>query len=866
MSHAEAQRAARLALGGMEQTKELHRDARSFNWLDDARRDVAYAGRLIRRTPVFSLTVALSLAIGIGATTAIFTIANGLLLRTAPGVADPDSLVDISRTNGQFGVNPIWYPNYQDIRSRAAALDGVFAYGVNIQPIALQGGGSTAGAEAVFGSVVTVNYFSVLGVTPAVGRVFDAGDSEELGASQIAVLSHECWTRRFSKDPAVVGRTIRLNDQPFTVVGVAAERFRGTTLLAPDLWIPSGARPFTDSARSARFMAGGSLVGGRLKNGVSMSEAAAEIDGIGRALERDYPEDNRGAGLRLSGSSPIPAGLRLVAAGFLAFLMGLVSVVLVIACANVAGVLLARAAARRREIAVRLAMGVGRSRLIRQLLTETVLLFAAGGAAGLWLARVFTTFLFSLLPAATVPINIELPLDVRVAAFAIGVSLVAAVLSGLAPALQASSVDVVVALKDDVQGPSDRLRLRSAFVVAQVAFSILLVVVAGLLGRALTRTSAAAQGLDFRGVEAASVDLTLGGYTAVSGPVFASELLNRVRELPGVESASLAIASPAGAGGIGLSVAIPGLVPPNGEPFFRVTGNVVESGYLATLGIPLVAGRDFDLSDRTGSLPVAMVSESAARRFWPGTPVEDVVGQSIATRLAFEVVSTSVKRPGAIESPKPAMLATSRVVIGVARDVGVGDAAARPYVYLPFQQQYMPAVTVLARTTSNRRIGGDLRALVATMNPRLPVLSAGPLEQDGPVITQLRVAAAVSGSVGLVGLLLAGIGIYGVTAYTVARRTREIGIRVALGARRADVVRMILRQGLILVGVGSAIGMTLALASGRLLIRLLYGVSPLDPLTLATAILILGSVGLMASIVPARRATRINPVDALRHD
>jgi predicted permease len=523
---ADARRAATLELGRVETVKDSVRDVRAGAFADTLALDVRYAVRLLQRDPVFALTAALSLAIGIGATTAVFTAANGLLFRTAPGVADPDRVVDVTRTNGQFGVNLISGPNYQDIRARTTTLEGVYAYRPSLVPVNVEGAGATGGGEPAFGNVVSTNYFTVLGVRAAIGRVFEARENDQLGADPIVVLSHQFWTRRFNADPAIVGQTVRLNTYPYSVIGVAREGFLGTTVIAPDLWVPSGARPFTDGGVNVRFAAA-ALVGGRLKPNVSRAQAAAEIDAIGRALEQEYPDENRGYGLSVSASSPIPAGLRLVAAGFLALLLAIVSLVLVIACANVAGVLLARGTIRRREIAVRLAMGVGRWRLVRQLLTETLLLFVLGGAAGLLLAREMLWLLLRALPSFAVPVNLSLPLDVRVVAFTTGVSLVAAVLSGLAPALHASKVDVVSALKQDVQGPSDRLRLRSAFVVAQVAFSILLVVIAGLLVRALDRTSSVDQGFDPHGVEVTSLDLTTGGYTSVTGSLFAGELVER---------------------------------------------------------------------------------------------------------------------------------------------------------------------------------------------------------------------------------------------------------------------------------------------------------------------------------------------------
>jgi len=609
------------------------------------------------------------------------------------------------------------------------------------------------------------------------------------------------------------------------------------------------------------------MVGARLKRGVARAQASAEIEGIGRALEREYPNEDRGYGLGVSASSPIPSGLRLALAGFLGLLLAIVSLVLVIACTNVASVLLARAAARRREIAVRLAIGVGRWRLMRQLLTESLLLFLIGGAAGILLARAMLMLLLSTLPAISVPVNLSLPLDARVVAFSLSVSLVAAVLSGLTPALHASKVDVVSALKDDVQGPTDRLRLRSAFVVGQVAFSILLVVVAGLLLRALNRTASIDFGFDPNGVEVAELELHLGGYSTPTGRQFAAELLNRLRATPGVSDATLGFSPPSLGGGMGLGVTVPGVAPSDGLPFIMASGNVVEPGFFSTMRIPLVAGRDFNEVDREGAELTAIVSESAVRRFWPGKRNDEVLGQSLTTSGGVELVRPNTQ-PADPASPA-ARLQKSRTVIGVVGDIGAAgpNQSRRPFVYLPFRQQFSDQVAIIARSTNGRRLGSEIRALVSEMNPRLPVMSTRSLtEQDGPVETQLRVAAAVSGSVGLVGLLLASIGIYGVAAYTVARRTREIGIRMAMGAQRTDVLRMILRQGMALVALGSVIGLVMAAAAGRLLRGLLFGVPPIDPLTFAGAIALFAIIGLTACYIPARRATLVNAIDALRYE
>jgi putative ABC transport system permease protein len=818
--------------------------------VDRIAQDLRYAVRLLRRNPLFALTAVLSLAVGIGANTTIFTIANALLFRAPAGVTEPDRLVDIGRSQNRQGFDTNSYPNYLDIRKRNTVFSGVYAYRIEPQPMSL---GGPDGAERVFGLLATNNYFDVLGARPRAGRLFRTDDSEEPGANPIAVLSHRLWMRRFNGDPAIVGRTIVLNGHPFIVVGVAGDGFQGTSVLSPDLFVPmnmlEAAMPRTSGGSLLTSRASVWLVmGARLKPGLSIRQAQAELEVLGAMLEREFPSDNRGKGLRVLAPSPIP-GQSGPVGGFMALLMGIVALVLVIACANVAGVLIARATARRREIAVRLAIGAGRARLISQLLTETTMLFALGGAAGLVLARVMTTLLVSLLPTLPFPLDVSLALDARVIAFTVALSLAAAVLSGLVPALQASKTNVLPALKDEGPAGSGRPRARNVFVVAQVALSLLLVVAAGLLVRALSHAASLDPGFDPRGVELASVDFSLGGYTEATGRAFARDLIGRVRQLPGVQSATLSRMLPLGYSRMGLGgVTIPGAPPPPGGRWSpEVEWNIVEPGYFATLRTPLLRGRDFDDRDRERAQDAVIVNETAARMFWPGL---EALGRAIVQETERGQFRTLT-------------------VVGVARDAksrSLSDPPA-PYLYVPLQQQYSPRITIVARTADGRRIAGELRKLLASMDPNLPIVASQTLDDYTAIgLVPQRVAASVAGSLGLVGLLLASMGIYGVTAYMVARRTREIGIRVALGAQRGDVVRMVLRQGMTLAGVGVLIGLMLAAGASQLLATLLFGVPPIDPVTFIGSTLLFVAIGLAACLVPARRAIRINAMEALRYE
>jgi predicted permease len=818
------------------------------SWLQDLR----YAVRLLRRNPLFALTAVLSLAIGIGANTTIFTIANALLFKPPLGVADASRLVDVGRSQDGQGFDNGSYSNYLDIRARNTVFSGIYAYRLGPEPMSLRG---KDGAERIYGEMVSTNYFNVLGTPPHIGRLFTSDDSEQPAATPLAVLSHRFWMRRFNGDPAIVGQTLVLNGRPFMVIGVTPEGFHGTTVLTSDLWVPvnmvgelaSRLPPAILTSRESAWL----VMGARLKPGVTVGQAQAELANIGRALEQEFPDANRGKGLRVVASSPVPGDGAPVAA-FMAVLMAIVMLVLAIACANVAGVLLARATTRRREIAVRLAIGAGRGRLIRQMLVESTLLFLIGGSGGLVLARLMTGALLSLLPAVPLPIDVTLALDGRAVVFTLTLSLVAAILSGLAPAFHASRAEVVGALKSDTQGGPERIWLRHAFVVSQVALSIVLVVGAGLFARALQRASEIDPGFDPHGVELATLDLSLGGYTADTGRVFARELIRRVRETPGVQAAALSAVMPLGDRGIGLGgLAVPGVELRNGRRFFDVDWNVITPGYFATMKMALLTGRDFSDADREGTPSVVIVNETAARQWWPR---QDALGKTL------------LQENGRPDAPDAVRTLT---VVGVARDSKYRNLGEdpRPFVYVPIQQQYMSRTVIAARSAHGQRLAGQLRALLASMNPNLPIVQALTFDAYSQLgLLPQRIAASVAGSLGLVGVLLAAIGIYGVTAYMVSSRTREIGIRMALGAERASVVRMVLRQGLTLTMIGAAIGLAVAAAASRLLGSLLFGVGATDPLTFIGSTLLFFVVGAAACYVPARRATAIGAMDALRHD
>jgi predicted permease len=818
-----------------------YRDPRVFRWLGDARQDVTHAVRLLRRAPLFTFTAALSLAIGIGANTAIFAVANALVFRAPDGVVDARTLVDIGTLRGDGGLNPISFPTYLEIRRRTTTLSDVFAQGMFPAVMSL-GAPPPATAEPVVGHSVTLEFFAVLRAVPAAGRFFDGRDGGRGRPGAVVVLSHGFWARRFNQNRDAIGQSLRINGRAFTIVGVAARGFQGTGVTRPDLWLPLGA----DGNNP-----GSVIAGGRLKPGVPVGEAAAELATIGSTLERESGTARQAPPLHVLPLSRA-AGNRNLVFGFAGVLMIIVSIVLAVACANVAAILLTRAVGRSREMALRTALGARRSRLVRQLLTETVVLFLVGGVLGIWLAAAMA-FLVPLLPALPMPVWIPLTLDGRVMAFTATLSLLAAIVSGVAPAFKGSKADPVTSLKDDSHSSARGSRLRSAFVVGQVALSLVLVVMAGLFVRAMRHAGSADPGFDPRGVDIATLDLSMARYDDSSRPAFWRDTIRTVRELPDVETASLARVLPGGFEGIGL-----GGISPAGSPSegFSPAWNIVDTGYFATLRIPLLAGRDFSDADTAGAPPVVIVSEGVARRFWPG---ETAIGKHV--------------RVPALAGRGPWGTRTA-LVIGVARDVkssSLVDGLASAFVYLPLQQNDTPIMSVtmsiLARSRQGRAIAAELRSLVARLDPQLVIVASQTAEESVALgLAPQRILSIVTGGLGTVGLFLAAVGIYGVTAFAVVRRSRELGIRMALGARGREIVGMLLRQGLSLTILGTAIGLLLSAGISQVLSVFLYGLPALHLPTFAGTALLFMLVGLTASYIPAYRVVRLDPLRALRHE
>jgi predicted permease len=824
--------------------------------------DLRYGVRMLRARPGFTAVAVFCLALGIGANTATFGLINAALFRPLP-VAEPDRLVGLSRTNDE----PITYPDYTFLRDSNNVLSGL-AVDTDRQ---LSFGNGTR-SEIVFGSLVSGNYFDVLGIKPFLGRAFLPEEDRTPGTHPVVIISHNFWRGRFDSDPNVIGRTVVLNNHPFTCIGVAPAGFDG--LSAPmkiNLWMPvmmykqarsSGPIAFEDLLNDRQFPFFGTI--GRLKPGVSLAQAQTALELLNRQNELANPlpatqthNPNRDRSLRLAHpQGGFSGGTRQIAETASKLLSAIVVTILLIACANVANLLLARASTRRKEIAVRLALGASRLRLIRQLLTESVLLALLGAGAGLLMAYWINQLLMAFKPPFPPPFtfSLDLYLDARTIGFALLLALITSVLFGLAPALQASKPDMVPALKDEsgAEGRRQRrLNLRDALVIAQVALSLVLLIGAGLFIRSLRHAQQIDLGFEQDKVLQISVDLKLNGYTEAAGREFYRQIIERLEGLPGVQSASVTNLQPLGFIGLGSSIQPEDReIPLNERP--RAGYFAVGQRYFETIGTPLVRGRDFTAQDGAASPSVAIISEGLARRLWPET--KDI-GEAVGKRLRMTTLKTATCE-----------------VIGIAKDSknsGFSPLDGPPplSLYRPFAQDYSAFASLMVRTNSDPR---DLipiaRREVAALDQNLPSNTQPLTENLGLILWPARTGAAVLSIFGLLGLVLAAIGIYGVMSYMVARRTREIGVRMALGAQAGDVLKLVVSQGVRLALIGVALGLALAFALTRLIRSLLYGVGPTDPATFAGVALFLISVALAACYLPARRATRVDPLAALRHE
>jgi predicted permease len=811
--------------------------------------DLRYGLRMLWKTPGFTLVAVISLAFGIGLNTAIFSIVNVILIRPVPIVKDQGGVVWLRA--------PVSYPDYVDYKDKTQSFEGMAAVtGTSEFSLA-----QTGEPELITGEYVTENYFDVLKVGALKGRSFSKDEGQT--PTPVVVLSEHLWRTRFNSSPAIVGEKISLNGLGFTVVGVAPGDFIGTEVgLNRELWVPLSMQPVLNPPEASRSVDPPSdrfherdshwlAVFARLKPGVSREQAGTELTNVARNVAEAYrgkvsPETLRSVQLlRMSGGmDPRDQEEALPLAGIV---MAVVALVLLIACANIASLLLARGAVRRRETAIRQALGATRPRLVRQWLTESVLLGMAGGGLGLLLALWANQLLISYLQNTPLA-SLELGLDWWVLAFALGVSVTTGIVFGLAPALQASRLDIVTALKseDAQRAGSRRSRLRAAFVTAQVTLSVVLLVAAGLFIRSLQSANTIDPG--FRVERALTVPINLGllRYKETEGENFYRNLLTRVEAQPGVERASLVRFAQLGFSFAQFQVFAEGRSRGKTDEGTSTGFNVVGPNYFKTMEAPLVRGRDFADTDRKGAPGVLALNETLANTLWPG---EDALGKRVS-----------------VSGPDGPFLE----VIAVARDGkyrSLGEAP-HPYIYQPLLQSYDPKMTLIVRTSGEpRSVAATVREQLRALDANLPVAGVKTLrDQLDLSLFPSRVAAWTLGGFGMLALLLAAIGIFGVVSYSVAQRTREIGVRMALGAKAKDVLRLVLGEGLFVIAIGLALGLLLAFASTRVIAGFLYGVGATDPVTFTGVPLLLGLVALVASYIPARRATKVDPLVALRDE
>jgi predicted permease len=810
--------------------------------------DLKYAIRMMLKRPGFTLIALLTLALGIGANTAIFSLVNTVLLRPFP-VANPDQLMSTAVAGKDDSMQAFSYPAYEDFRDRNEVFSGFYA--TRMAPMSLSRDGAN---ERVWGYLVTGNYFEVLGVGAHIGRAITSEDDRQKLAHPVAVLSHGFWQRRFGSDSSVVGRDVLLNGHPFRVIGVAPEGFIGTEMIyVPDIWVPMMMQPWIEPGNEWLDRRGTQNIfaTGRLKPGVSRAQAEAALNVIAAQLAAEHPQDEEGKTITLIPPGFILPSVRGAFISFAAVLMATVALVLLIVCVNLANLLLARATERKREIAIRLAVGASRWRLIRQLLVENLALALAGGAAGLltagWIIDAFESFK----PPLSLPLTLELTLDWRVTLFSIAVSVITSALFGLAPALQATSADLVPALKDvSLQLGLSRSRLRRALVVAQVAVSFILLVSAGLVVRALQSVQTVNPGFEIENGLIVSFDLGLQGYDQARGRQFQHQLVERVRAIPGVENASLTDLFPLSLNYSSNGVHVEGHEPQRGANIPTAMVASVGGNYFSTMRIPMVAGRAFTEQDDEHSTRVVVVNEALVRRFIPEAgSMEEALGR----RISFAGADGPYLQ-----------------IAGVARDGKywtIGEAP-QPFVYSPLRQSYNGSIHLIVRATSDpRALIGAIRNEAQKLDANLPLYDIKTFSEHLSLsLFPARVAATLLGSFAVVALALAAMGIYGVTSYSVSQRTREIGIRLALGARPADVLRMVVGQSSRLAAAGLLIGLVSAFLLTRLMEGLLYGVSATDPVTFAAIVALLALVALVACFIPARRASKVDPQVALRYE
>lgn len=796
--------------------------------------DLRYSLRTLLKDPAFTLIAVLSLALGIGANSTVFSVAEAALLRSWPAQA-PDRLAKIVARTPQGSDDYFSYPDYQDLSQQNRAFEGILAW-------ARHGRTLRIGSESreILDDLVSPNYFEVLGLRTQLGRTFSpAGPNDE----STVVISDDLWHRAFHADPTLVGKQILLTGRSFTVIGIGPPHFRGLGRGVPtDAWLMPSVDLGTQGAHD-RGLRDFELLG-RLKSGATPQQAQAELETIGRRMADAYPAFDKARNVTL-----VSEQQRLRDAAFPTFLLlAAVALVLLISSANVAGLVLARSETRRREIAVRLALGAGRTRLIRQLLTESALLALTGAALGLLLARWLLKLQPALLPPQNFDIGLNLRLDASVVVFTLAVSAVAVLIFGLAPALGATKTSLTPALKSGAEaaiGEARRLTLRNGLVLGEIALSVVLLTASGLLLRSLLYSRGIRLGFDAqKNLVFFDLEPGVGGYNFDRSLAYFDRVRGDVSGLPGVRHATYArrmLLTDSG-GGAEQRVAIAGVALPQGQPNIPIKFNAVGPGYFQTVGTRILRGRDFTAADSTSGAKVVLISETMAQRFWPG-------GDPIGRRIVAEGKDCQI--------------------VGVVEDAKINDVhePAEPYIYFPFAQSALDWGTLIVETAVDpRALTETIRSAIRREDQNVPVnvFTLHFVMQEAYWSDQI--AAGFVGGLSALGMFLASVGLYGVIAYRVTRRRHEIGIRMALGAERRDVLRLVLGQGLRLAAIGTGAGLAAAFAMTRLMSNLLYGVKPDDPLAFASSSLIAILVALTASVVPALRASRVEPNVALRYE
>src|SRR5215213_833750 len=817
-------------------------------------KDVRFGLRVLWKSKGFTAVAVVTLALGIGVNTAIFSGVSAFVLRPLSGIEDATELYSLFEApiDGRGGYNDFSYPDYKDYVERTDVFEGVAAHDLVQAAI----GDERDRTDVDWGQMVTGNFFDVMKAKMQLGRGFLPEEDKTPNTHPVVVLSDALWRARFNSDPAVVNKTIQLNGHPFTVIGVANPEFTGAKwAIGMKFWVPMMMKEQVSGGTGAWITQRGNHwleLMGRLKPGVTREQAASAWTAVAARLEREYPEarnknvravvveEREGRWNDLAGVVRLSGGLAMVVVGL----------VLLVACANVANMMLARSVVRRREIGIRLALGAGRWRVVRQLLTESVMLALMGGALGLLLSFWMTDAMTSFFPVIAYQIVLDVAPDTRALVFTLAVAILTGVIFGLAPAFEATKTDLVPVLKGEAGqgGRGRRFSLRNALVVSQVALSLVVLVCAALFVQSFRNAKSKDPGFATHDAVLVAINPGLFGYEKEQGRDFYRRLAERVRGMPGVESAAFVNLMPLGDGSNSWGPIYPAEkgVPPVGEGMDSFS-QIVSPGYFKTMHLPLLEGRDFDEREREGITPESVIiNETLARRLWPN---ESAVG----------------KQMGLGRDLKDALM-----VIGVVRDSKIKTLGEGPrnLMYVSVDQTYAGRVNLLVRAPGG---GGGVidgvRQAVKEIDPRMPVYKVMTIEQHLTwAFWAQNMAAALASAFGLLALALAAVGIYGVVSYTVARRTKEIGIRVALGAQARDILRIVLGQGMALTLVGLVAGLVGAFLLARLLSSLLYGISPGDPATYILVALLLAVVALLACLVPARRATKVDPMVALRYE